>query len=530
MSKLEELLNAAAAGETTDLKPQSRMEAYLKACVNGDGADNLPSPQSRADALLIKLAGKMAGGSGGSGGGGIIECDRLPTSNVEEGKIYHARWTEIKEVGGSLTPYIFNGEPMDMSEQIAAIVDSVADVTSTVDDGIPDLCKQDGKLYVLVDGVVTDFIEVMGMSEVCIQLGLVDESFEFNPEEYSVPMATYTVYKQGEIVKIDHDQTGVSPSLSNAEVLQYDDVNDSWVTANAIKTIFANKGDIFAYNNNVKSYKNMIHYSLTSDALSTYEMFANCRSLIEVPLLDTSNVTDMSYMFKNCESLTKVPLFDTSNVTDMQGMFLTCKSLTKVPLFDTHNVIGMMQMFSTCTSLTEVPAFDTRNLYNTYGMFHTCTSLTKVPLFDTSNVMNMSNMFANCGSLIEVPAFDTRNTDIMTNMFNWCSSLTKCWLRNIKTSLQVGYRGSWGHLLTVDSLVHLIYELRDTGSIKTLTVGTANLEKLANVYVKTVEITDEMRAKDDLIDEKLPFVVCESTDEGATLIVDYAKFKNWNIA
>lgn len=115
-------------------------------------------------------------------------------------------------------------------------------------------------------------------------------------------------------------------------------------------------------------------------------------------------------------------------------------------------------------------------------------------------------------------------------LFNACANLQELIFTNIAVSLQVGSGNDWGHLLTVDSLVHLIYELRDTGSSKTLTVGSANLEKLANVYVKTVEITDEMRAEDDLVDEKLPFVVCESTDEGAMLIVDYAALKNWDIA
>jgi hypothetical protein len=50
------------------------------------------------------------------------------------------------------------------------------------------------------------------------------------------------------------------------------------------------------------------------------------------------------------------------------------------------------------------------------------------------------------------------------------------------------------------------------------------------VYVKTVEITDEMRAEDDLIDKKHPFEVCESTDEGAMLIKTYASsVKGWTM-
>ena len=107
--------------------------------------------------------------------------------------------------------------------------------------------------------------------------------------------------------------------------------------------------------------------------------------------------------------------------------------------------------------------------------------------------------------------------------------MKEIWIKNIKVDIQVGSGETWGHLLTEESLIHLVKELRDTGSAKTLTVSTPSLEKLSSVYVRTIDITDEMRAEDDLIDEKLPFEVCESTDEGAMLITDYVGLKNWSI-
>ena len=56
-------------------------------------------------------------------------------------------------------------------------------------------------------------------------------------------------------------------------------------------------------------------------------MFYNCRSLVSVPLFDTSSVTSMDSMFYNCSSMVSVPLFDTSSVTNMDSMFYNCSSL-----------------------------------------------------------------------------------------------------------------------------------------------------------------------------------------------------------
>lgn len=61
-SNFEKLLQALLNGETVDIQPHSRMEAYLKNCCEGCGCDGLPEPVTRADALLYALAEKLAGG------------------------------------------------------------------------------------------------------------------------------------------------------------------------------------------------------------------------------------------------------------------------------------------------------------------------------------------------------------------------------------------------------------------------------------------------------------------------------------
>jgi surface protein len=187
-------------------------------------------------------------------------------------------------------------------------------------------------------------------------------------------------------------------------------------------------------------------------------------------------------------------------------------------------------MFDRCTGLATVPLFDTSKVTSMNKMFYYCKSLTSVPLFDTSNVTSMESAFYECDALTTVPELDMRKvtgSNGFYQTFYKCTSLTDIRIKNISHNLQVASGTSYGHLLTVDSLVHLIYELRQQSSSRTLTIGAANLEKLANVYVKLIDITDEMRAEDDLIDEKLPFEVCESTDEGAQLITTYVSAKNW---
>lgn len=222
-------------------------------------------------------------------------------------------------------------------------------------------------------------------------------------------------------------------------------------------------------------------------------------------IVEAKSNNTITYAFSGCEKLTEAPFINTSAAQNASYMFDGCRALKSVPLYE----LGAVERF-------------------TY-MFRYCDTLETTPLFDTRGATHLTGMFFVCKSLRVIPAYNCRNVNDFTVMCHNCNNLAEIWIKNIKSSLQVGSGVSFGHLLTVESLVHLIGELRDTGSLLTLTVGSANLEKLANVYVRTIDITDEMRAKDDLINEKLPFEVCESTDEGAMLVEDYTLLKNWAI-
>lgn len=131
--------------------------------------------------------------------------------------------------------------------------------------------------------------------------------------------------------------------------------------------------------------------------LSISELFTKAKVWSALYSL-TPSVTVLDEAFVNYTG-TRIPQIDTSNVTSMNNMFAGCKSLIEVPQMDTSNVTKMGSMFRFCSVLTEVPLLDTSNVANMYGMFTYCGKLTTVPQFDTSSVTNMRTMFDGCSSL-----------------------------------------------------------------------------------------------------------------------------------
>ena len=254
---------------------------------------------------------------------------------------------------------------------------------------------------------------------------------------------------------------------------------------------------------------------------------SNCNLLfangIRLELLDriyTGNCTNFGSMFQHCGALTSIPELDTSKGTDFNHMFQYCRALTSIPKLDTSKGTDFNHMFQYCNALTSIPELDTSEGISFDSMFTGCSALTSIPELDTSKGTNFNYMFKNCSALTSIPKLDLNKCTSCSSAFINCPRLENLYLYNIRTSITIGSSTSYGHLLTVDSLVHTIKELCTSRSKRTLTMGSANLAKISSLYCRVLDDTDE----------KKPMELCESTDEGAMTLTEYAALKNWVLA
>lgn len=161
-------------------------------------------------------------------------------------------------------------------------------------------------------------------------------------------------------------------------------------------------------------------------ATTLVEMFANCRSLVTAPYMDTRNVTSFGAMFQFCNSLRNVPAYDMSNATTVTNMFNGCSVLESVPSFVMPKMVSLGSMFQSCSSLRDIGTIvTTGNLTTINGLFLSCISLDTGPaISNTSNVTTFTNVFSNCRSLTSSPVYDTSNVTFISNTFTGCTLLS----------------------------------------------------------------------------------------------------------
>lgn len=191
-----------------------------------------------------------------------------------------------------------------------------------------------------------------------------------------------------------------------------------------------------------KTYQTITEITVPMEVIgpSLRELFWNCESLMSVPELDTSQVTDMRFMFYYCKSLTTIPALDTSQVTSMQNMFFYCSSLTTIPEMNTSQVTNMRAMFNGCQALKTIPGLNTSQVTDTEFMFNNCTSLESVTLpgmgsaFTSKQTLDMKATKLNAaaanalmqslgtptpGGTLQLPATATGATASIATAKNW---------------------------------------------------------------------------------------------------------------
>lgn len=313
---------------------------------------------------------------------------------------------------------------------------------------------------------------------------------------------------------------------------------------NAIKQAIINKGGNVS--DNMSEYANAIN-SLANESINTLQILIDSTKSMKYTFeytsqelvdtifasIDTSNVTNYSSAFFQSNITTTPDNLNTGSARITSGMFQVCKNLVTTKKLDLSTAIVLDSMFSEDTNLEEVSftKFNSNKSVDMPNMFRQDVKLNRINLDENPliKIFSAQSAFENCTSLEEIPMpLDFMYITYANNLLNiikGCSSLKKITFLNIQVDLTIGDGNSWGHLLTVATLIKTIKELVDTGGPRVLTMGSVNLDKLTNIYVK---LTGEEESNPKFT--KLPCEVCASTDEGAMSIIAYANMKNWTLA
>ena len=215
-------------------------------------------------------------------------------------------------------------------------------------------------------------------------------------------------------VDATNDETFTSLVPKVANIQGGVDINDYFKPTIAAATNFQ-------YTNGVNAIIKKIPDTITISGDSCASMFQYCSAITTIPLLDTSEVTDMSKMFYNCNSLQTIPAMDTSKVTTMTSMFENCTSLQTIPAMDTSKVKTFERTFFACSTLQSLPLLDMSSVTSLYGTFVSVTNLTH------------SSGFPNLGKAYLTTSSANNYTYTLT--LSSCSKLTETSIINILNNL-----------------------------------------------------------------------------------------------
>ena len=310
--------------------------------------------------------------------------------------------------------------------------------------------------------------------------------------------------------------------------------------------IFDWKGNITNYDisymfNGCASLQSIPQLNFTnSNIISGQACFQNCRKLKKIPNFNGSNIKDYSLFFSGCLSLVDIPNLNLSNATRTDSMFKSCYIIESITNLNTKSSTNMESMFEGCTGLKIIKGLVTNKATQIGSIFKSCYSLQNVEELDCSSVSaNISDIFTSCSSLKnpKMYNFNPGASVALTLTISSLSFITKQELVDFFNSLAVN-SSSYGRTISLGNVIQGYLTgcyVKDSGEYYKTKIPTADtsIQSGKTYYTYNMntdtytQVTPDFSTNTVYYEEVTAtwnkYVICESTDTGAMLALDYAR-------
>lgn len=215
---------------------------------------------------------------------------------------------------------------------------------------------------------------------------------------------------------------------------------------------------------------------------STAQMFRGNTTLIFLPTIDTSNVTNATNMFYGCKNLVILPNLNFANIKNVDAMFCYCSKLIQLPLLDLRYCNTLSNFCTECSSLHYVPSLNTEKVANFYYAFAKCSSLRRIESIDVSSVTNyLETAFSNAPLVFLLMKNIGKSKNYTTYNFN--------------TLTEWGTGGEENRQSLIDSLITYSYDRASAGmstatiKLSTNTKALLTEEEIAQISAKGFTIS-----------------------------------------
>ena len=184
---------------------------------------------------------------------------------------------------------------------------------------------------------------------------------------------------------------------------------------------------------NVTEYENVevnVHEPQTIEIDTTlkYQPNVGLASLIKsVNNLDLSNISSYEQLFRNFEGLSNISLTGQSSTNNASCMFNYCKSMVNAPQFNVSNIVLASNMFYGCSSLANVPVYNFNLLAASNQMFGACPNLSNDSLNNILEMCANTPFTSSSDKMLRKIGLSQTQAQTCTTLSNWSAAVAAGW-------------------------------------------------------------------------------------------------------